>query len=71
MSILLSNNLLRIIIYTEELNLSINIFKNNYVYYRPYNNIKKYLDRLYRSPTALYLYRNYLLIYPNFRRPLN
>ncbi len=41
MSILLSNDLLGIIIYTEELNLPVNIFKNNYAYYRPYNNIKK------------------------------
>ncbi len=41
MFILLSSNLLRIIIYTEELSLPVNIFKNNYVYYRPYNNIKE------------------------------
>jgi len=41
MSILLFNNSLRIIIYTEELNLPVNIFKNKYVYYRFYNDIKE------------------------------
>jgi hypothetical protein len=41
MSILLSNDLLGIIIYTEELNFLTSIFKNNYVYYRPRNDIKE------------------------------
>jgi hypothetical protein len=41
MFILLSSNLLGIIIYIEELSFFINIFKNNYVYYRPRNDIKK------------------------------
>ncbi len=41
MFILLSNDLLKIIIYTEELSLPVNIFKNNYVYYRPRNDIRE------------------------------
>jgi len=41
MFILLSSNLLGIIIYTEELSLPASIFKNNYVYYRLYNDVKE------------------------------
>jgi len=41
MSILLSNDSLGIIIYIKELNFPINIPKDNYVYYRLYNDIKK------------------------------
>jgi len=33
--------LLGIIIYTEKLNLPVNIFKDNYVYYYLYNDIKE------------------------------
>jgi len=41
MFILLSSDLLRIIIYTEELNLPVSIPKDNYVYYRPYNDVRE------------------------------
>jgi len=37
----------------------------------PVTILERYLDKLYRSPTALYLYKNYLSVYPNFRRPFN
>jgi len=33
--------------------------------------LKRYFNKLYKSFTALYLYRNYLLIYPNFYKLLN
>jgi hypothetical protein len=41
MSILLSSDLLGIIIYIKELNLPASIFKNNYIYYRPRNDVKE------------------------------
>ncbi len=41
MSILLSSDSLGIIIYIKELNLPASIFKDNYIYYRFYNDIKE------------------------------
>jgi len=41
MSILLSSDSLRIIIYTEELSLPASIFKDSYIYYYLYNDVRE------------------------------
>ena len=33
--------------------------------------LKRYFNRLYKSPIILYVYKNYLSVYTNFRRLFN